>query len=68
LASFLSQLERGLAAPSVATLLRLAEVLGVSIGDLFPPPTSSRVVHAEDRRTLHFQGPSTARSRNCCSF
>jgi transcriptional regulator with XRE-family HTH domain len=54
--SFLSQLERGLATPSVATLLRLADVFDVSIGDLFPPSSSSRVVQATERRTVRFSG------------
>jgi transcriptional regulator with XRE-family HTH domain len=47
---FISQLERGLANPSVATLLRICSVLGVRIGDLFtdPQPTNP-LVRASDR-------------------
>jgi transcriptional regulator with XRE-family HTH domain len=33
--SFVSQIERGLSSPSVRTLVRLADVLGVSMGELF---------------------------------
>lgn len=32
---FISQIERGLSSPSVRTLVRLADVLGVSMGELF---------------------------------
>jgi transcriptional regulator with XRE-family HTH domain len=34
---FLSQLERGLARPSVASVERIAEALGVTVGDLWAP-------------------------------
>lgn len=51
--SFVSQIERGVANPSVASLRRLAEALGASVGSLFegiPPP--GRVVRPQDRARL----------------
>jgi transcriptional regulator with XRE-family HTH domain len=51
--SFLSQVERGVASPSVATLRRIAESLGESVGALFEgPATGGRVVRVRDRRRL----------------
>jgi transcriptional regulator with XRE-family HTH domain len=47
---FISQLERGLSTPSVATLLRICGVLGVQIGDLFTEPRPvNRVVRRNQR-------------------
>ena len=34
---FLSQVERGMKAPSISSLLRIAQVLGVTVGALFEP-------------------------------
>ncbi len=51
--SFLSQIERGVASPSVASLRRVAEALGESVGALFEGPGGSgRVVRVRDRRRL----------------
>ena len=51
--SFLSQVERGLASPSVASLRRIAEALGESVGSFFEgPAVSGRVVRVRDRRRL----------------
>jgi transcriptional regulator with XRE-family HTH domain len=51
--SFLSQVERGVASPSVASLRRLAVALGESVGSFFEGPTGSgRVVRVGDRRRL----------------
>ena len=53
--SFLSQVERGRASPSIGSLQRIAEALGVSVADLFapdwerPPP---RVLRRAVRPTL----------------
>ena len=54
--SFLSQVERGRASASIASLRRIADALGVSIADLFEPggPTQPRVLRREDRPTLAF--------------
>ncbi|QYN25181.1 helix-turn-helix domain-containing protein [Amycolatopsis sp. DSM 110486] len=63
---FLSQLERGLHAPSVNTLYRLAEALAVSPADLLPalPASPIRVVRAADRRLDALnERPETAYSR-----
>jgi transcriptional regulator with XRE-family HTH domain len=54
--SFLSQVERAKVSASVATLRRIAVVLGVTVGDLFQE-TSSRqptVLRAQSRPTLTF--------------
>lgn len=51
--SFLSRVERGIASPSIATLRRIAEALGSTIGGLFEGPASNgRVVRAGERRQL----------------
>lgn len=51
--SFVSQIERGVANPSVASLRRLAEALGASVGALFQgPETQGRVVRSDARARL----------------
>jgi transcriptional regulator with XRE-family HTH domain len=53
--SFLSQVERGVASPSVASLQRIAGALNVSVADLFQPDgsrTEPRVLRRESRPTL----------------
>jgi transcriptional regulator with XRE-family HTH domain len=51
--SFISQVERGVANPSVASLRRIAEALGTSIGALFDGrDTSGVVVRVGDRARL----------------
>lgn len=40
---FLSQIERGVSAPSMLTTYRLAAALGVTPGDLLPAPESERI-------------------------
>jgi transcriptional regulator with XRE-family HTH domain len=55
--SFVSQVERGVANPSVASLRRLAQALDASVGSLFQgPPTNSRVVRSNER--ARFTHPS----------
>lgn len=50
---FLSQIERGVSAPSMVTTYRLAGALGVAPGDLLPAPESERVrVVRADEGTL----------------
>lgn len=51
---FLSQIERGLSAPSMVTTYRLAEALDVLPGALLPAPTASRitVVRAGEGRQI----------------
>lgn len=55
--SFLSQVERGVASPSVASLRRVAEALGESVGALFQGrEASGRLVRVRERlRLLHPQ-------------
>lgn len=54
--SFLSQVERGLANASIATLQRIVGALGLSIGDLFDPVDDARprLHRAAEQPTLHF--------------
>jgi transcriptional regulator with XRE-family HTH domain len=55
--SFLSQIERGRAGASIATLQRIAGTLGVSVADLFEPDGAAgrpRVLRRESRPTLAF--------------
>lgn len=51
---FLSQIERGVSSPSMATIYRLAEALGVTPGDLLPAPASGSavVVRADEGRLM----------------
>lgn len=54
--SFLSQVERGRASASIASLQRIAAALGVSLADLFEPggPVAPRVLRHAERPTLAF--------------
>jgi transcriptional regulator with XRE-family HTH domain len=54
--SFLSQVERGRAATSIATLKRIAAALEISMGELFEPDmfTRPRVLKVADRPSLAF--------------
>jgi len=55
--SFLSQVERGQANASVASLKRIAAALGVNVADLFEPngsPSRPRVLRREGRPALTF--------------
>jgi transcriptional regulator with XRE-family HTH domain len=54
-ASFLSEIERDQASPSVATLIRLCEVLGIPVGSLFQS-SQSVVVRAEAREKMRYGG------------
>jgi transcriptional regulator with XRE-family HTH domain len=65
--SFLSQIEREKANPSVATLKTIAKVFGVPLGSFFeeesasnglhqPPETVARVVRADRRKILIYPG------------
>jgi mannose-6-phosphate isomerase-like protein (cupin superfamily) len=50
--SFVSQVERGRANPSVASLRRLAEALGTSVGALFDGGSAGKVIRANSRPGL----------------
>jgi transcriptional regulator with XRE-family HTH domain len=50
--SFISQVERGQASPSIASLERIANVLGVTLGSFFRPVRSPAVIRAADRAAL----------------
>ena len=55
--SFLSQVERDVASPSIATVHRIARALDLSIAQLFAPDADTgRVVRKEARRRIVYQG------------
>ena len=55
--SFLSQVEREVASPSIATVQRVARALDLSIAELFAEePSVGRVVRREDRRRIVYPG------------
>lgn len=53
---FLSKVERGLATPSVASLLRLCGALGLSVGELFEQDHDRDLVRVDDRPRIDFGG------------
>jgi transcriptional regulator with XRE-family HTH domain len=55
--SFLSQIEREVASPSIASVQRIARALGLSIAELFAEqPSPGRVVRREARRRVAYPG------------
>jgi transcriptional regulator with XRE-family HTH domain len=54
--SFLSQVERGRASASIASLRRIAGALGVTVADLFEPggPPRPKVLRRDERPSLSF--------------
>jgi transcriptional regulator with XRE-family HTH domain len=55
--SFLSQVERGVASPSIASVQRIARALDTSIAELFAADESAgTVVRVHDRRRIVYQG------------
>jgi transcriptional regulator with XRE-family HTH domain len=55
--SFLSQVERGVASPSIASVQRIARALGQSIAELFAADErAGSLVRAADRRRVVYQG------------
>ena len=55
--SFLSQVERGVATPSIASVQRIARGLGLSIADLFAEVESAgQLVRAAERRRIQYPG------------
>src|SRR6266542_5120818 len=66
--SFISQIERGVAQPSVSTLFRIAAALEIPVAEIFHEVSpTSRLIRREDRRHISFKGleqelatPSTA--------
>jgi transcriptional regulator with XRE-family HTH domain len=55
--SFLSQVERGVASPSIASVQRIARALGQSIAELFAEPEShGELVRVSDRRRVSYPG------------
>ena len=55
--SFLSQVERGVASPSVASLQRIAHGLGLAIAELFAGGSNAgRVVRRTERRRVEYRG------------
>jgi transcriptional regulator with XRE-family HTH domain len=55
--SFLSQVERGVASPSIASVQRIARALGLSIAELFAEDAETGlVVRANERRRVNYPG------------
>lgn len=55
--SFVSQVELGRASPSIASLSRLADVLGVTVGQLFDGvPAQGHLVRHDQRRVIRLRG------------
>jgi transcriptional regulator with XRE-family HTH domain len=55
--SFLSQVERDVSSPSIASLQRICRALELSIAELFDGGVpAGRVVRREERRTVHYPG------------
>jgi transcriptional regulator with XRE-family HTH domain len=50
--SFLSQVERGTASPSIGTLIRMARALDETVSSLFEPRNAARLIRANQRPTL----------------
>ncbi len=53
---YISKLERGIAQPSVASLVDLCAALGLSMGDMFDPTSDQDLVRVEDRNHIPFGG------------
>ena len=55
--SFLSQVEREVASPSIASVQRIARALGLAIAELFvEQPPLGRVVRRDERRRIAYPG------------
>jgi quercetin dioxygenase-like cupin family protein len=55
--SFLSQVEREVASPSIASVQRIAAALGLAIAELFAEePTQGRLVRRSERRRIDYPG------------
>ncbi len=56
---FIAQIERGEASPSVATLLRICDAIGLAVGSLFETPRSA-LVRADERARIDYGGTGVA--------
>jgi transcriptional regulator with XRE-family HTH domain len=54
--SFLSQVERGVASPSIASVQRIARALGATIAELFADERAGSLVRVGERRRIVYQG------------
>jgi len=60
--SLISQIERGIATPSIETLRRLASAIGVPVFSLFlEAQDNTSIVRAADRRVVHYPGSAVTR-------
>ena len=60
--SLVSQIERGIATPSLETLRRLASAVGVPVFSLFLDEEGSQsIVRASERRVVHYPGSAVTR-------
>lgn len=53
---YISKVERNQATPSVAVLVRVCQVLDLSIGDLFDPHSGHSLIRVDDREPINFGG------------
>ncbi len=56
---FIAQIERGETSPSVATLLRICDAIGLAVGTLFETPRSA-LVRADERTRIDYGGTGVA--------
>jgi transcriptional regulator with XRE-family HTH domain len=54
--AYLSRLENGKVSPTVATLTRVVQAMGESVGALFHDPVSGPLVRRDQRRRVHNRG------------
>ena len=60
--SLISQIERGIATPSIETLRRLASAIGVPVFSLFlEEHGQQQIVRASERRVVHYPGSNVTR-------
>src|SRR5438105_13797163 len=60
--SLISQIERGIATPSIETLRRVASAIGVPVFSLFLEEHGHQsIVRATDRRVVHYPGSAVTR-------
>ena len=60
--SLVSQVERGIATPSIETLRRLASAVGVPVFSLFLEEQGTQsIVRASERRVIHYPGSAVTR-------
>ena len=57
---FISQLERNIASPSIATLMDILEALGTNVGDFFNEKAADKVVYVSEDMFIKEEGDGSA--------